>query len=54
MSARRTLINIPLLLSMLWFGFVGVAQAKLPDWVESPTPDTDTHLYSVGSSATVD
>ncbi|MCP4235360.1 MAG: hypothetical protein GY770_17540 [Aestuariibacter sp.] len=54
MSARRTLINIPMLLSMLWFGFVGVAQAKLPDWVESPTPDTDTHLYSVGSSATLD
>ena len=54
MSARRKLINIPMLLSMLWFGFVGVAQAKLPDWVESPTPDTDTHLYSVGSSATLD
>ncbi len=54
MSARRTSINIPMLLSMLWFGFVGVAQAKLPDWVESPTPDTDTHLYSVGSSATLD
>ena len=54
MSARRTLINIPMLLSMLWFGLVGVAQAKLPDWVESPTPDTDTHLYSVGSSATLD
>lgn len=54
MFTRRTLLNLPLTLLIVWLGTMGVAQAKLPDWVESPTPDTDTHLYSVGSSTTLD
>ncbi len=54
MFTRRKLLTLPITMLILWIGVMGIAQAKLPDWVESPTPDTDTHLYSVGSSATLD
>lgn len=42
------LINIFMFLSMFWFGFVGVVQVKLFDWVEFFIFDIDMYLYSVG------